>query len=330
MKDPARDPFGEHDPGGKKRILYVAGSWISFESETPALLDLAGYAYGGVEPAARAPARTALRVRLVSTADASPLRGRQPPEPRASAFEGLIHCAVDAANFVLVDPERRAARVAISPAMLRFRYHARYELLEFAVSELLARVRGAVPLHAACVGTRRSCVLLLGDSGAGKTTACASALLGGLHHVAEDSVIVGPRMVASGVPSFLHLTDAAARRVRGTELDAALASSEVIRRRSGVHKREIDTRGRGLRLASGPLPIVAVVVLSARHRRNGELLRPLARTTLARTLRAGQPYASGKPQWRAILSRLLRVPAFTLFRGNEPADSAQSLRGLLD
>jgi len=329
MKNAADDPFGERRPRGKLRILHVAGSWITFESENQALLDLAEYAYGGMKPAARAPARTTIRVRLMSTADVAPLRGREPPEPRASAFEGMVLGSVDAANFVLVDPERRAALVAISPAMLRHRYHARYELLEFAVSVLLTRVHGTVPLHAACIGTRRSCVLLLGDSGAGKSTACVSALLGGLHYVAEDSVIVDSRMVASGVPSFLHLTAAAARLVRGTELDEALARSEVIRRRSGIRKHEMDARGSGLRLACGPLPIAAVVVLSARHRRNGELLRPLASSALARTLRAGQPYARGQPEWRVILSKLLRVPAFTLFRGNAPTDSAQALRAVL-
>lgn len=329
MKDPGFDPFGEHRPRGKRRVLRVAGSWITFESEEAGLLELAEHAYGGLGAKARAPARTALHVRLVSVPDDSPLRGRDPGVPRAAAFDGMIFCSVDAANFVLVDPRRRAAWVTLSPAMLRHRYHARYELLEFAVSVLLTRVHGTVPLHAACVGTDRSCVLLLGDSGAGKSTACASALLEGLHFVSEDSVIVDRRRAASGVPSFLHLTTAAARWVRGTALETALTRSEVIRRRSGIRKHEMDLRGQGLRLASGPLAIAAVVVLSASHRRDGELLQPLASVTLHRVLQAGQPYARGQPQWRAILSRLLGLPAFTLYRGARPRDTAQALRTLL-
>ena len=52
---------------------------------------------------------------------------------------------------------------------------ARYEMLEFAVFTLASRVQGVVPLHAACIGRRGRGLLLMGDSGAGKSTA---ALLG--------------------------------------------------------------------------------------------------------------------------------------------------------
>jgi hypothetical protein len=55
--------------------------------------------------------------------------------------------------------------------MLRFPYHARYELIEFAVFTLAARAQGLVPLHAACVGEEGRGLLLMGESGAGKSTA---------------------------------------------------------------------------------------------------------------------------------------------------------------
>src|SRR6187401_1097705 len=190
------------------------------------------------------------------------MSGDAPPVPRTSSCDGVISAVVDAANYVIVNPDRRNACVALSNSMLQFRYHARYELLEFAVLELLARSRRMLSLHAACLGAGNRCVMLLGDSGAGKSTACAAALVAGLAFVAEDSVMVDPRaMAAMGVPSFLHVNDSTAQLMRNTTLGAAIAGAPVIRRRSGATKLEFDVRGRGLDLATMPMKIAAWVVL---------------------------------------------------------------------
>ncbi len=88
---------------------------------------------------------------------------------------------------------------------MRFPYHIRYELIEFAVFTLAARVQRLVSLHAACVGTGGKGVLLMGPSGAGKSTVALQCLLNGFDFLSEDSVFVAPRsMKATGIANFLH------------------------------------------------------------------------------------------------------------------------------
>lgn len=331
MKDPMRDPFQEKPARGAIRIFQVAGTAVAFESRSRELLGLAETAFARMGTRLKTTAPAALRVRLVLSAEAAPIRGREPPEARASSCDGVIFASVDAANYALVHPDRSAALVSISPAMLRFRYHARYELIEFAVLQLIARRLGLLSLHAACLGTSGRCVLLLGDSGAGKSTACAFGLLDGLEFVAEDSVMVSPgELTASGVPAFLHLQTSAARLMRTTRMGPQLDAAPVIRRRSGVRKIELDTRGRGYRLASAPLRIVAVVALSGNPARKGSGLRALSAGTTRHLLNSSQPYAAGMPQWPRFLANMRNVPGYELRRGKHPLDTVLALRELLE
>jgi hypothetical protein len=328
MSDARRDPFDERPAREPTRVYRVAGVAVAFSSASQALLDLAETAFGKVSARTTAPAFC--RVRLVLTENATPLRGREPPEPQASSCDGVINARVDAANYVIVNPARRAALVAISSSMLRFRYHARYELLEFAVLELLARSREMLSLHAACLGSKRRCVLLLGDSGAGKSTACAFGLAEGLEFVAEDSVMIDPRkMTAIGVPAFLHVDAGTLRLMKGTKLAAQIRKSPEIRRRSGAQKFEFDPRGRGLSLAAAPLRIVAVVALSSQPTGARPALHALTSGALRRLLKSSQPYASGRPEWAQFCKNLLRLPAYGLRRGREARDTVKALRQLL-
>jgi hypothetical protein len=119
---------------------------------------------------------------------------------------GLIIATIDASNYSVVAPALRSALVVASPAMVARPYDLRCELLEFAVFTLVARDQPVLPLHAACVGLRDRAVLLLGESGAGKSTATLRCLLAGLGVLAEDVVFIEPRRLAvTGVPNYLHL-----------------------------------------------------------------------------------------------------------------------------
>ena len=128
--------------------------------------------------------------------------------------------------------------------MLARPHDLRCELLEFAVFTLVARDQPVLPLHAACVGVRDRAVLLLGESGAGKSTATLQCMLAGLGVLAEDVVFVEPRrLTVTGVPNYMHL-----RLETPRLLPAALARrirrAPVIERRySGVRKYEVDLRG---------------------------------------------------------------------------------------
>jgi len=113
--------------------------------------------------------------------------------------------------------------------MRRFPYHTRYELIEFAVFTLAARVQSLVSLHAACVGHGGRGVLLLGPSGSGKSTVALQCLLQGLDFVAEDSVFVETgSMLTTGIANFMHVRSDSLRwveRARDARRSAARRSS---------------------------------------------------------------------------------------------------------
>ena len=332
MNDAARDPFGERRGRGWLKTLRVLGCEVRFSCDDKQLFTLVKAAYGGL-PAGATRGEAGGRpfaVEVRRAIDATPMRGAAPPPVRMSAGAGLLCGIVDAANYALIDFTQRRALVSISPAMLRFAYHARYELIEFAVLTLLARAAPLVPLHAACFGWRGRAVLLMGDSGAGKSTLCMQALHEQLDFVSEDSVFVTPRrLTAFGPAAYLHLKSSSLRFLRGTPLAAAARSSPIIRRRSGARKFEMDLRRANLRIARDPPRIAAVILLAGGRRGTQAKLVPLGRDRLERALREMQPYASGRDEWPQFCRDLARIPAFELRRGSTPAESLELLRELL-
>ena len=226
--------------------------------------------------------------------------------------------------------ERRAALIVVPHELLRYAYHVRCELLEFAVYVLAARVQRLVPLHAACVGRGDRGILVVGPSGSGKSTLVLECLLEGLDFLAEDSVLVGPSgLLATGVASFLHLRPDSLRFLDRTARSAVLRGSTRMRRRSGVRKLEVDLRRLPYRLAAAPLRIRAVVFLSARRAGRDALLVPLRRSVVLERLAASQRYAARQPGWSTFRSRASTLPAYELRRGAHPREWVEVLRGLL-
>jgi hypothetical protein len=214
--------------------------------------------------------------------------------------------------------------------MLEFPYHTRYELIEFAVFTLAARVQKLVPLHAACVGLGGRGILLMGPSGSGKSTVTLHGLLQGYDFLSEDSVFVDPgTMRATGVANFLHVRADSLRRLKGSPEEAVIRKSPVIRRRSGVEKLEVDLRRTGFRLADSPLKIIGCVFLSAQSAGSQPALRPLQRSELRAKLTSAQAYAAGLPQWRVFTKYMSRLGAYELRRGSHPLQTVEVLRTLL-
>jgi len=244
---------------------------------------------------------------------------------------GLLGGATPSSNFVIVSPAERSALVAVSPWMLESAYHTRYELIEFAVFTLAARVQGLVPLHAACVGRNGRGILLMGPSGAGKSTVALQSLLQGLDFLAEDSVFVSPEtMLATGIANFVHLRADSVRWIERDRDAAAIRRSPVIRRRSGVRKFERNLRNSGYRLAASALQITALVFLSPQAAGAGPVLNRLSRSALPAQLTAAQAYAANRPEWSAFSKRAARLEAFELRRGLHPREAVEALCTLLD
>ena len=207
----------------------------------------------------------------------------------------------------------------------------RYELIEFAVFTLATRTQGLAALHAACVGSRGQGILLMGASGAGKSTVTMQCLLDGLGFLAEDSVFVAPdTLLATGVSSFLHVRSDSLRWIAERPDAARIRQSPVIVRRSGVRKYEVDLRGGEYPLAPRPFKISAVVFLSAQHATDRRsLLKRLSRAEALPRLVEEQAYAANQPSWSPFMRAAGRLPFFELRRGRHPSESVAALRELV-
>jgi len=325
--EPAADPFGERRRARFTERMQLLGTRFTFETNSAQLLRLVRHAYAALPPH-RLPGRgPRARVQLTLTAARGARGTPAPVQPLAAP--GLA-CGVSmGSSLAAIAPSERSALIVVPHELLRFPYNVRYELLEFAVYTLAARIQGLVPLHAACVGRDGRGVLLVGPSGSGKSTLTLHCLLHGLDFLAEDSVLVEPRTLrASGVASFLHLRPDSLRFL-DARTARAVRAAPVIRRRSGIAKFELDLRRLRCHLAPAPLRIVATVFLSPAPPGKRCRISPLSPARLAARLAAEQRYAAGQPGWRLFGQRVARLPAFRLRRGPHPLEAVEVLEELL-
>jgi hypothetical protein len=333
LAEPPADPFGERRRSGLRERFQLMGGQFQFETDSPPLAHIVRTAYSRLPSHKLSGTAPRFLVRLALAAaqrarSVMPTAG-EPPRMRSFAAGGILSGAMETANFVALAPQQRSALVVVSREMLGFPYHVRYEMLEFAVYVLASRAQGLVPLHAACVGRGGRGILLLGSSGSGKSTVSLHCLLEGLDFLAEDSVLVDPNGLATGVANFLHVRPDSLRFLADAGSAAAIGGSPVIRRRSGVEKFEIDLRHPQYRLAAAPLLIDAVVFLSPRRAAAGALLAPMRKTQLTQKLAASQRYAAKQPGWSVFTQRVSRLPAFELSRGHHPLQAVEALKDLL-
>jgi hypothetical protein len=336
-EDIAADPFQER-AGGLLRIRrQVLGGAFEFATESPRLMRLVRWAYDGLPRHRLSVSAPRMAVRLALSHGLQAGGGLRagsggPGEPRPFAMlsgPGLLCGASDRSSLAVMSAEQRTALIVVAPQWLRFPYHLRYELIELAVFTLAARVQGLMPLHAACVGRGGRGLLLVGESGAGKSTAVLHCALQGWDLVSEDSLFVAPRsLLATGAANFLHVRHESLRFLSAADA-RLIRRAPVIRRRSGVRKLEVDLRQRRFRLAPRPLEVDALVALCARRALAGPLLVPIPRSEALARLRASQPYAASQPGWRRFAERMRTVPAFELRRGRHPRESVAALEELL-
>lgn len=326
------DPFAERIVCSLRSRAEVLGGVFEFESNAPSLLQLVDAVYEGLPAHSFGAEPPHFRIRLILADDAGPPTGVEPPPVRLSSGGGLLCGTMDAANFAVLSPAQRSGLVVVSRNMLRHAQVVRYELIEFAVYTLASRAQQLVSMHAACVGCEQQALLLIGDTGAGKTTLTLLCLLQGMELVAEDAVFVQPdTLLASGVGSFLHLREDSLGFLRGTD-DSWIREAPVIRRRSGVEKFAVDLRRAPYRIAPAPLQIAAAIFLSTEpvsEPDNAQLLTALCKSEFVRRLECSQPYAANQPAWADFLKRISDIGAFELRRGQHPNDAVGALRRII-
>lgn len=324
-----RDPFTTRAVVTARRFDLLGGRF-EFRAADPRLLAAVDAAYAGVPAHRFGPRPPAFELELLSHRAATVRRGAQPAPLGAFGQRGFLGGAAPGSEYVMLWPEWRRGVIVAAGGMLNSGYHLRYEMVEFAVFTLAARVQSLAPLHAACVSRGAHAALLIGDSGAGKSTLSLACLLRGLDFIAEDAVFVEPASLrATGVANFLHLQRPSLRWVEDDALRRGLASAPRIRRRSGVEKLEIDLRQPGFALARKPAALTSLLFLSRQAAGRGSLLTPLAAGEVERRLLRSQPYARGQAGWPAFLARARALPAFELRRGTHPDLGAAAIGRLL-
>jgi hypothetical protein len=327
--DVSADPFHERALSVSRTRMHLLGAAFEFECGSPELRRLVDWAYAGLPRHKLTEVPPRIRI---SVAPAPPARRRaqaEPPRIEMISGAGLLCGTTSSSDFAVLSSDHRSALVVVSRDMRRYPYHARYELIEFAVFTLASRAQGLIPLHGACVGRDGRGLLLFGDSGSGKSTASLHCLLRGMDFLAEDSVFVAPdTMLATGIANFLHVRCDSLHSLPASSA-SAIRRSPVIRRRSGVEKFEVDLRRTEFRLAASPLRIAGVVFISPQPARNGVLLTRLRGREAVARLQKNQPYAASQPGWPTFRKRIAVAPAFELRRGRHPAEAADALQGLL-
>ena len=307
----------------------MLGGRFEFVSDDRRLLQLVDTAYAQL-PAHRQKAarpRFEIRLRCVESCDSIDA----PPILRLSSGAGTYCGLMDAANFSIVSPSQRAALVSISSTMLDYPYHARYELLEFAVYTLASRAQQLISMHAGCVGHGRRGALLIGPSGAGKSTLALHCMQRGMRLLSEDSVFVSPAdLAAYGIGVFLHVRTDSRSRPSDPRLDAIYADASIIRRRSGVEKFALDLRGVPELMSPGPLEVAAFVFVSKVRRTDRNLLRAIDTTELRSRLETSQAYAAAQANWPEFWRRARDVPAFVIGRARRPEIAADRIARLLE
>jgi hypothetical protein len=330
LPDLMSDPFGERVKALANRRIPLLGAKFRFDSNSAELMGLVDWAYKGLPRHRLSGLAPELRVSLLLTPAARRHGRAEPPALAMISGCGLLGGAAQNANFVTIAPRGHAALVVVSPQMLRFPYHARYELIEFAVFTLAARAQRLVPLHAACVGHQGRAVLLIGPSGSGKSTVALHCLLDGLDFLSEDSAFVSPdTLLATGVSNFVHIRPDSLRWLGRSREAAAIRRSPVIQRRSGVRKFELDLRREGFQLARSPLAISGVVLLSPESAGNRPLLKSISKSMLLANLAHTQAYGASQPQWQDFRKKVSRLETFELRRGRHPQQAVEALRTLL-
>jgi hypothetical protein len=326
-----RDPFRESLAAVTRPPFQLLGGEFRFESNSEQLLRLVDVAYAGLPRHRLDTPVPRMRVRLELTAAGVPRRRRAEPAPlRMFSGAGFLGGAAGSASFAVFSERERTALVCVPAVILRFPYHTRYELVEFAVFTLAARVQRLVPLHAACLSHAGRAVLLMGGSGAGKSTLALHWLVQGLEFVSEDSVFAhADSLRATGIANFLHVRPDSLKWLGRTPQAAAIRRSPVIRRRSGVRKFEVDLRRHGYHLAATAPKLAGVIFLSAQSAGSGPLLRPLSAAKASTMMAAEQGYAAGQPQWRTFQKGMARLDSFVLRRGRHPLEATEALHRYL-
>lgn len=161
-------------------IFYPLGYPVEIVTNDTLVLQAANDSFGhGRASRTNAP----LQIRIgVSRGDASDC----PPEPTRREYNHLYSLVADANNQALLDLRSCINFTWVTSAVVNNRIYFRYNFLEKAVYLLLG-ASVVTDLHAACVSKNGKGILLIGDSGTGKSTLAYACARAGFTYTSDDT-----------------------------------------------------------------------------------------------------------------------------------------------
>jgi hypothetical protein len=164
-----------------QQMFYPHGFPVMVKSNDSAVIKAADISWNGFERRFEVPP---LEVRFVVSESTS---RRRPPVPVFRAQSNLMTMVADARNFGSCDLRGGFGFACLTKAAIVHENYLRYYFLDAMVYTLLD-TRHLVAIHAACLEMNGHGVLLVGDSGAGKSSLSYACTRRGWTYISDDSV----------------------------------------------------------------------------------------------------------------------------------------------
>jgi hypothetical protein len=183
-------------------------------------------------------------------------------------------------------------------------------------------------VHGAAIGSEEGCVLLIGPSGAGKTSTALSCLDSNLRHLGEDYCLLAP-----GEPPHVFSIYSSAKVEPATlgripelgELVVAMPEREDDKAILDLHSK--DT---GKMLRSAPLKAIAIPrIVDGTETRTAPCSTAEAMVAVAPSTMLQLP-GNGPAVMRLLSETIRSVPCFRLEVGSEPSQIPRAIEQLLD
>jgi HPr Serine kinase C-terminal domain len=173
------DPLLAYTPLPYHHVLYPLGFPLLVKSNDSAVIRAAEISWG-----AFAPRSHEMPIELRFIVSEIPSR-RRPPVPTFRAQANLLTLIADAHNYGCCDLGGGFGFACVTKATTTNRDYLRYHFLEAMASALLD-TQYILAIHAACVGIDGHGVLLVGDSGAGKSSFAYASARRGWTYISDD------------------------------------------------------------------------------------------------------------------------------------------------
>ncbi|MBL8292228.1 MAG: hypothetical protein JNN08_10350 [Bryobacterales bacterium] len=297
------DPLLQNLEFPHEAVFFPLGFPLVVRTNDPRVLEQAQTSWGMFTRLhAGAPLELLVGVVDCSTADL-------PPEPVTRARRHLITVAGDSNHYGVTDFAAGVAICWTTPRAFDVAAHFRYFYLE-AFGYMLVAERYLTAIHASCVISGRSCVLLCGPSGAGKSSLAYACARRGWTYLADDATFLvrsSPDLTVVGNCHRIRFRPDA--RVLFPELENFLEAP----RPNGKMTIEVSTNSLPIANAA-PTGEATHVVFLNRVDQGPAGCRPFDKDEASRRLEAAFCYGreSSQREQRASLSRLLDRDIFEI------------------